>query len=180
MQFRAESYSGYFRRSAFAITAGGESLESLEAIEALAAAPIDDARIASLVDSCRPGEDAGRALRRARRSLMLALMERDIRGDASLDEVCTAMSSFAARATAIAMRAAGAELVEQFGVPLDSEGRPQDLLAVAMGKGGAGELNVSSDLDLVFLHRDRGETSGVQADGSPARRGRLPSAEFFH
>jgi glutamate-ammonia-ligase adenylyltransferase len=177
MPFRAESYSGYFRRSIFAMTASGEPLE---AIEALAGAPIDEARIASLVESCRPAEDAGRALRKARRLLMLALMERDIRGDASLEEVCAAMSSFAAQATRIAMRAAAADLVEQFGVALDSEGRPQDLLAVAMGKGGAGELNVSSDLDLVFLHRDRGETSGTQGDGSPSRRGRLPSAEFFH
>ncbi len=177
MQFRAESYSGYFRRSAFAITAAGESLEP---IAALAAAPIDEARIAQLVESCRPRDDAGRALRRARRTLMLALMERDIRGDASLEEVCAAMSGFAALATSIAMRAAAAELVEQFGIPLDAEGRPQDLLAVAMGKGGAGELNVSSDLDLVFLHRDHGETSGAQADGAPARRGRLPSAEFLH
>jgi len=177
MPFRAESYSGYFRRSAFAITAGGESLDP---VEALAAAPIDAARIAALIESHRPADDAGRALRKARRTLMLALMERDIRGDAPLEEICTAMTSFAAQATAIALRAAASELVEQFGTPLDTEGRPQDLLAVAMGKGGAGELNVSSDLDLVFLHRDRGETSGLQADGSPARRGRLEAAEFFH
>ncbi len=177
MSFRAESYSGYFRRSSFAITAGGASLD---AIEGLAAAPIDETRIAKLVESFRPAEDPGRALRRARRSLLLALMERDIRGDASLEEVCATMSSFAAQACVIAMRAAAADLVEQFGIPLDAEGRPQDLLAIAMGKGGAGELNVSSDLDLVFLHRDHGETSTVQADGSPARRGRLASAEFFH
>lgn len=177
MQFRAETYSGYFRRSIFAMSARGESLE---AIASLAGAPIDEARIAALVESCRPSDDPGVALRRARRLLMLGLMERDIRGDASLEEVCAAMSSFAALATSIALRAAAADLVEQFGVPLDAEGRPQDLLAVAMGKGGAGELNVSSDLDLVFLHRDRGETSGVQPDGSPARRGRLPSAEFLH
>ncbi len=177
MPFRAESYSGYFRRSAFAITAGGGSLEP---IEALAAAPIDGARIAALVDSHRPADDAGRALREARRTLLLALMERDVGGEASLEEICTAMSEFAAQACTIALRAAAGELVEQFGIPLDTEGRPQDLLAVAMGKGGAGELNVSSDLDLVFVHRDRGETSGLQADGTPARRGRLPAAEFFH
>src|SRR5690606_32108898 len=177
MQFRAETFSGFFRRAIFAMSARGEPLE---AIETLASAPIDEARIAGLVESCRPSENPGRALRRARRLLLLALMERDIRGDASLEEVCAAMSSFAALATSIALRAAAADLVEQFGVPLDAEGRPQDLLAVAMGKGGAGELNVSSDLDLVFLHRDRGETSGVQPDGSPARRGRLPSAEFLH
>jgi glutamate-ammonia-ligase adenylyltransferase len=177
MQFRAETFSGFFRRAIFAMSARGEPLE---AIETLASAPIDEARIAGLVESCRPSENPGRALRRARRLLLLALMERDIRGDASLEEVCAAMTSFATQATSVALRAAASDLVEQFGVPLDSEGEPQDLLAIAMGKGGAGELNVSSDLDLVFLHRDRGETSGIQADGSPARRGTLPSAEFFH
>lgn len=177
MTFQAEPYSGYFRRSAFAITAGGGSLDP---VVALAAQPIDAARIAGLLASCELAGDPGRALRRARRFLILALMERDIAGQASLEEVCTAMSAFAAQATTIALRAAARPLAEQFGVPCDGEGQPQDLLAVAMGKGGADELNVSSDLDLVFVHRAQGETSGVQPDGTPARRGRLPVAEFFH
>ena len=43
----------------------------------------------------------GRSLRRSRQLLILALMERDIQGAASLQEVCTAMSAFAAAVTQV-------------------------------------------------------------------------------
>jgi glutamate-ammonia-ligase adenylyltransferase len=58
---------------------------------------------------------------------------------------------------------------------LDTEGSPQDLLIIGMGKLGGDELNVSSDVDLVFVHRDAGQTEGT-AEG----RGRNESGEFFH
>jgi glutamate-ammonia-ligase adenylyltransferase len=72
------------------------------------------------------------------------------------------------------MRVAGSELTQQFGAALDGERRPQDLLAVAMGKGGADELNVSSDLDLVFVFRDEGQSAG----GSSGRI--IASSEWMH
>ncbi|HVL58096.1 MAG TPA: bifunctional [glutamate--ammonia ligase]-adenylyl-L-tyrosine phosphorylase/[glutamate--ammonia-ligase] adenylyltransferase, partial [Burkholderiaceae bacterium] len=54
-------------------------------------------------------------------------------------------------------------------------GEPQDLLVVGMGKLGGAELNVSSDVDLVYVHRDSGETRG-NAEG----HGRIASGDFFH
>ncbi len=178
MEFAAERYSAYFRRTRFAMRAAGETDE---AIAELVAAPLDAARIGALVDAAlASGVDGGVALRRSRRRLILALMERDVRGEASLEEVCCAMTAFAAIATRVALRIAGGELAEQFGRPADSAGAPQDLLAVAMGKGGADELNVSSDLDLVFVFRDEGETDGLAPSGGPARRGRIDSSDFMH
>ncbi|MFZ9625846.1 MAG: bifunctional [glutamate--ammonia ligase]-adenylyl-L-tyrosine phosphorylase/[glutamate--ammonia-ligase] adenylyltransferase, partial [Burkholderiaceae bacterium] len=120
------------------------------------------------------GAHAASVLRRLRQWVMLMLMERDLTGRADLDEVCRAMTCLAQRTTGCAMRVAGSELAQQFGAALDGEGRPQDLLAVAMGKGGADELNVSSDLDLVFVFRDEGQSAG----GASGRI--IASSEWMH
>jgi glutamate-ammonia-ligase adenylyltransferase len=119
--------------------------------------------------------DPGPALRRTRQLLLLALIERDVRQQASLAEVCGAISEWARRSLNIALRAIAADLVSVHGLPLDAQGQPQDLLVVGMGKLGGDELNVSSDVDVVFVHRDSGQTRG-NAEG----RGVIASSEFFH
>ena len=43
---------------------------------------------------------------------------------------------------------------------------PDDMAILAMGKLGAQELNLSSDIDLIFVHRARGETDGDKKDGT--------------
>jgi len=81
------------------------------------------------------------ALRRLRQRVLLRTMARDLSGHARLDEVCGTMSALAE----VAIDAALAHLGHQ------------DLIVVGMGKLGGGELNVSSDVDLVFLYPDEGE-----------------------
>lgn len=119
--------------------------------------------------------DPGPSLRRARQLIVLAIIERDVRQQATLAEVCSAISACARLSIAVAVQHAAAELALTHGRPLDTDGQPQDLLVVGMGKLGGDELNVSSDVDLVFVHRDAGQTEGT-ADG----RGRIHSGEFFH
>src|SRR5436853_161512 len=75
-------------------------------------------------------------LRRLRQRVLLRTMARDLSGAASLDEVCGTMSALAE----VAIDASLAHL-----------GHP-GLIVVGMGKLGGGELNVSSDVDLVFLY----------------------------
>ena len=77
-----------------------------------------------------------RRLRRLRQQVLLRVMARDLAGDAGLAEVCAAMSDLAELSLAAALRFLGRE----------------DLVVVGMGKLGGRELNVSSDIDLVFLH----------------------------
>ena len=50
------------------------------------------------------------------------------------------------------------QLSEQWGTPLDQDGKPMPLLILGMGKLGGGELNFSSDIDLIFTYPANGET----------------------
>jgi glutamate-ammonia-ligase adenylyltransferase len=98
------------------------------------------------------GEDADEPharLRQLRQRVMLRTMARDLAGDADLDEVCGAMSSLAEVAIGEALA---------FLEPRMAQGveRPK-LTVVGMGKLGGGELNVSSDIDLVFLYPEEDE-----------------------
>jgi len=182
MRFVSEDHSGYFRRSLAALEAKSANPDSIRrTLGERVSAPLTAAAIDTLLDwqadGRQPETDGAHAssvLRRLRQWVMLILMERDLTGRADLDEVCQAMTALARRTTGCAMSVAGAELAQQFGVALDADGRPQDLLAVAMGKGGADELNVSSDLDLVFVFRDEGQSAG----GAGARV--IASSEWMH
>jgi glutamate-ammonia-ligase adenylyltransferase len=100
-------------------------------------------------------------LRRLRRRVFLHTMLRDLTGRAALPEVCTAMTSLADRSLQSAVRAYASELDAAHGAPLGADsGNPQELIVVGMGKLGGGELNVSSDIDLVFVYPEEGETAG--------------------
>ena len=48
----------------------------------------------------------------------------------------------------------------RYGTPLDSDGNPMPMLILGMGKLGGGELNFSSDIDLIYAYRESGTTSG--------------------
>ena len=87
-----------------------------------------------------------RRLRRLRQRVLLRTMARDLaggdmHGQAKLAEVCRAMSELAEQSIRAALRWL----------------REEELIVVAMGKLGGGELNVSSDIDLVFVHPDSKE-----------------------
>jgi len=115
-----------------------------------------------------------RAMRRLRNLLICAIIERDLDGRADLDEVVTAMSRFADFAVQTHLAELTAELTAIHGVPLGAEsGRPQQMMVLAMGKHGGFELNVSSDIDLIFVYPEDGDT-----DAQPGQRS-LSNHEFF-
>ena len=99
------------------------------------------------------------ALRRLRNLLVCTLIEKDLTGRADLNDVVTAMSDFADFAVQTAQAALTTELQTQFGVPVaGSTGEPQQLIVLGMGKLGGRELNISSDIDLIFVYSEDGET----------------------
>ena len=100
-------------------------------------------------------------LRRLRQRVMLSTLLRDLTGRADLGEVCAAMTRLAEVAIGATVAAHHRRLAESFGEPIGAEsGRPQRLMVVAMGKLGGAELNVSSDVDLVFVYPEEGTTDG--------------------
>ncbi|CAN7540981.1 bifunctional [glutamate--ammonia ligase]-adenylyl-L-tyrosine phosphorylase/[glutamate--ammonia-ligase] adenylyltransferase [Massilia sp. LjRoot122] len=115
-----------------------------------------------------------RAMRRLRNLLVCAIIRRDLQGRAGLDEVVTAMTRFADFAIQTHAGALTAEMVAAHGMPTGEEsGRPQQLIVLSMGKGGGGELNVSSDIDLIFVYPEDGDTAA-----GPGQR-QLSNHEFF-
>jgi [glutamine synthetase] adenylyltransferase / [glutamine synthetase]-adenylyl-L-tyrosine phosphorylase len=100
-------------------------------------------------------------LRLARQKLMLYLGLRDLDGQAPLAEVTEALSVFAEQTVAIALEAIRTDLKARFGIPWSSEGNCEvPLMVVGMGKLGGYELNLSSDIDLIFLYEYEGDTQG--------------------
>jgi len=98
-------------------------------------------------------------LRRWRRREMLRIAWRDLTGRASLEETLSDLSSFADEAIRFATCCATESLVQRYGVAKDDQGNAMPLVVVAMGKLGGGELNFSSDIDLIFLFKAYGETT---------------------
>jgi [glutamine synthetase] adenylyltransferase / [glutamine synthetase]-adenylyl-L-tyrosine phosphorylase len=97
-------------------------------------------------------------LRQFRNSALLGIMARDLSGQADLDETLESITCLADITIHAAYQIAMAAAVAQHGVPRDASGRPQDMLIVGMGKLGGRELNASSDVDLIFLFSEEGET----------------------
>ncbi|MYN11903.1 bifunctional [glutamate--ammonia ligase]-adenylyl-L-tyrosine phosphorylase/[glutamate--ammonia-ligase] adenylyltransferase [Pusillimonas sp. TS35] len=109
-------------------------------------------------------DDVRRVLRQLRERVFFTLMVRDINGAAPLGEVVTAMSTLADLAVAQAYKSVAAGVAQTHGMPMDpATGLPQEMLIIGMGKLGGCELNVSSDIDLVMLYGEEGETNGRRA-----------------
>ena len=121
--------------------------------------------------------DLASTLRQLRQRVLLTLMERDLAGAASLAEVCSAMTALAEVSIAEALEALVPELEQSLGVPVSASGERQELIVVGMGKLGGGELNVSSDIDLVFVYPEDGETDAAKAAAGAARG--TSNHEFF-
>ncbi|MDH5324076.1 MAG: bifunctional [glutamate--ammonia ligase]-adenylyl-L-tyrosine phosphorylase/[glutamate--ammonia-ligase] adenylyltransferase [Gammaproteobacteria bacterium] len=99
-------------------------------------------------------------VRQLRRREMLRIAWRDIAGWAGLEETMADMSRLAAVLLERTLHCLTAELVNDLGQPSDEQGEPVQLAIIAMGKLGAGELNFSSDIDLIFAYAEDGETQG--------------------
>lgn len=130
--------------------------------QALTAADLGQ-RLDRLVAS---GAPLATALRRLRAQTLAHLIVRDASGAASLDEVVSAISALARLAVQRAEAETRQDLIARFGTPRSSDGAEQHLQVVAMGKLGGGELNASSDIDLIFVYPEDGDTDGSRSIGN--------------
>ncbi|MBP0599173.1 bifunctional [glutamate--ammonia ligase]-adenylyl-L-tyrosine phosphorylase/[glutamate--ammonia-ligase] adenylyltransferase [Herbaspirillum sp. LeCh32-8] len=144
-------------------------------VEAAAAQPMDRA---FLQQRLQADLDAGLALnaamRRLRNLVVCTLIERDLAARADLAEVVGTMTEFADFAVQTHLAALMTEQTALYGMPIGEEsGREQEMIVLGMGKLGGGELNVSSDIDLIFVYPEDGDTRA--GDGQK----QLSNHEFF-
>ncbi len=122
-----------------------------------------------------------KTLRRARRYLMLRIIWRDVNRLADVAQTTAELSDFAALSIQAAADLHYRELVNIYGLPtgvLDNEVQP--FLVLGMGKLGAWELNLSSDIDLIFAYPESGETRHESSPDAAARSKKtLSNQEFF-
>jgi glutamate-ammonia-ligase adenylyltransferase len=112
-----------------------------------------------------------RAVRQLRKQVMVKLVFRDLNGLGDLHEVMQTMTALAEIVLQQAQRCLMQSLCAQFGTPLGAASHEaQQMLVIGMGKLGGGELNVSSDIDLIFVYAEDGETDGER---------KLSNHEFF-
>ena len=177
----SSSYSSYVARAIAArpelatrIAEWAEAPVTRARIDARFAALAADARSeAGLAEAAPlPEESLRRVLRRLRTEVFCAVMERDLAGRADVAEVTGAMTDLAEAAIERALAVLSAELEALFGEPRGPDGERLVLGVVGMGKLGGRELNVSSDIDLVFVYEDDGETAG-------GTRAPIATQEFF-
>ena len=114
---------------------------------------------AALVDMI---DDASwmRAMRLLRQRLMFRWIWRDANRLTDVVQLTRELSDFADLSIQAAVAYARVALVEKYGEPIGANGQIQDLIVIAMGKHGAQELNLSSDIDLIFAFDEAGETTG--------------------
>ena len=120
------------------------------------------------------GADAGSALRMTRQLVLERLLCLDCEQALALKVVTGCMTDLAEFALCQAFDAASTALDAVHGEPLTAQGLRACLCIVGMGKLGARELNVSSDIDLIYVYDHDGDTAGA-SDG----RGRISNQEYF-
>jgi glutamate-ammonia-ligase adenylyltransferase len=99
-------------------------------------------------------------LRQFRNRWLLHVLWREASGTARLGETLAALSDLADESVAASANYATRRLQARFGVPRNDAGEEIPAVILAMGKLGGRELNFSSDIDLIFLYAEEGETDG--------------------
>jgi glutamate-ammonia-ligase adenylyltransferase len=109
-------------------------------------------------------------LRHLRMLLMMRWVWQDALAVIELEQLTDELSEFADGCILFAKDYTYQQLMTQYGQPtfINAKGNVQvdDMAIMAMGKLGAHELNLSSDIDLIFIHQARGETGGDKAKGT--------------
>jgi glutamate-ammonia-ligase adenylyltransferase len=115
--------------------------------------------------------DVMKRLRQYRRQEMLFIAWKDAQQSWSIEDSLTHLSVLAEALILAAYRWSYHQACQSWGTPLNADGQPMPMWILGMGKLGGGELNFSSDIDLIFSFESNGETQG-------ARRS-LSHSEFF-
>ena len=132
------------------------------------------AELSRMISEAPSADVLARALRRHKQREFLRIGARDL-SSAPVEETMRDLSALAEASLETACRAGRSELEKDFGaLRLPGTERKNRFVILGMGKLGGGELNFSSDIDILYLYEeDEGES-----DGGP--KGKINPREFFH
>jgi len=116
----------------------------------------------------KAGLDAG--LRRFRNREMMRLIWRDLNRKAPVEETLSDLSVLADVCLEATVSYHSTLLEDKYGIPRNAAGASQKLVIIGLGKLGGNELNLSSDIDIVFCYPDKGVCDG---------RSGLANEQFF-
>ncbi len=128
-------------------------------------------RIGEQLQQSNNEDDAYRLLRQFRNREMVYIAWRDFSKLWSLEDSLQHLSQLAEALIFETYQWQYKLCCKEWGTPVNQLGEAQPMLIIGMGKLGGGELNFSSDIDLIFTYPENGETSG-------ARRS-IANAQFF-
>ncbi|NRF26660.1 bifunctional [glutamate--ammonia ligase]-adenylyl-L-tyrosine phosphorylase/[glutamate--ammonia-ligase] adenylyltransferase [Vibrio coralliilyticus] len=128
-------------------------------------------RLAELLAGCSDEMQGHRVLRQFRNREMTYIAWRDFIGNWELEQSLEHLSQLAETMIFETYQWQYKACCELWGTPCNDAGEAQPMLVIGMGKLGGGELNFSSDIDLIFTYPENGETQG-------ARRS-IANAQFF-
>ncbi|WP_349984738.1 bifunctional [glutamate--ammonia ligase]-adenylyl-L-tyrosine phosphorylase/[glutamate--ammonia-ligase] adenylyltransferase [Stenotrophomonas sp. WHRI 8082] len=114
-----------------------------------------------VLDPAQPGEWPG-LLRRYRAAMSTRLVWRDLAGLDTVEQTLAGATLLAEHCLQRALEALEQEFATRHGVVRDEDGQAQRLVVFGLGKLGGGELNFSSDVDLVYAFTQRGESDGAR------------------
>lgn len=122
--------------------------------------------------------DAMRVLRQWRNRHQSLIIWKDLNRQANTRQITSEITALAEAAIRCTLHWLQPKLEQRFGQPqpCPHSGQPQQLSVIAMGKCGASELNLSSDVDLIFAFPKEGETQPVPDSGSDKT---LSHSDFF-
>ncbi len=131
-------------------------------------------RLKAFVRECGAAAPSAGDLALFRRKELLRIVLRDALKEGTLSEITEELSNLAGAILGCALNSTVSEFEARYGRPeaLESSGKtmPVHFTVLALGKLGGRELNYSSDIDLMFVYGENGETAGPQ---------RISNKEFF-
>ena len=144
-------------------------------VEAALGKPVTQEDLSAWLDA-QPADEANLkpVLRQLKQRAYARVATRDLAGLAPLSEVTECMTLIAELALRRAVDILSPGLVERYGMPRGADGSAQEMIVIGMGKLGGRELNVSSDIDLIFVFPEDGDTDAV----NPSSRS-ISNFEFF-
>ncbi|MGL6074744.1 MAG: bifunctional [glutamate--ammonia ligase]-adenylyl-L-tyrosine phosphorylase/[glutamate--ammonia-ligase] adenylyltransferase [Fimbriiglobus sp.] len=149
-----------------------------EAIEMVRTAPLISPSTGELIARLRSEVEASfddasilRAIRKFRHLQMLRIGVNDVLRDRPLEEITRDLARTADACIEVSLQLALRTISKKYGKPAGADGNPARLTAFAFGKLGGDELNYSSDIDLMFVYDQEGQTRGPTAT--------IPNADYY-